>query len=209
MWRTDYGERILEGAEAKVFAKTLLALFDETCQNEQFDDDYCLGVNVFDNLTYGQKISVLSIIGNGLLRKDVPVVELTAILESAIAAVFRHLVNLITFEIDVPDLGTKWREMVVAARKERGGEDILRPTRDDIKEWETEVQCLADGILWDADYGDSHLYIDHPPEKSKLLKNVMRISDNYYSAIADDPNEEEIDTKLTDMRKLCQSAIKT
>jgi hypothetical protein len=42
-------------------------------------DDYELGIECFDNLTYGQRISVLATIGNGLLRKDVPVVDLTAL----------------------------------------------------------------------------------------------------------------------------------
>ena len=79
----------------------------------------------FDNLTYGQRISVLATIGNGLFRKDVTPVDLTAVVEGAIAAVFKHLKNSIVFEIDEPESRTNWRELVVAARKEMEGEDIL------------------------------------------------------------------------------------
>ena len=102
MWRTGCGERTLEGVEAEVFAEALLSLLDEAVQ-DQFDD-YQLGINCFDNLTYGQQISVLGIIGSGLLSKDVAPIELTAVVEGAIAAVFRHLTNEIIFEVDTPEM---------------------------------------------------------------------------------------------------------
>jgi hypothetical protein len=145
MWRTSCGERTLEGAEAKLFAKVLSDLLDEVNLNKS--DDYELGVNVFDSLTYGQKVSVLSTVGNGLLRKDVLPVDLTAIVEGAIAAVFEHLKSLISIEIDEAELGSNWRELVVAARKEAEGEDIPAPTRDDLDEWQIEINSLTDDIL--------------------------------------------------------------
>lgn len=55
MWRTQYGDWILVGAEAKVFAKTLLDLLDEF---DQCDFEYELGIKCFDTLTAGQKISM-------------------------------------------------------------------------------------------------------------------------------------------------------
>lgn len=125
MWRTECGERILEGAEAIVFAEALATLLDYAIV-DQFDD-YESGVACFDNLTYGQKISVLAIIGNGLFRKDVAPVDLTAVVEGAIAAVFQQLKDSIIFEIDTPEFGASWRELVVAARKELEGEDIPAP----------------------------------------------------------------------------------
>ena len=57
MWRTQCGERILEGAEARVFAESLSSLLDNAIV-DQFED-YESDVVGFDNLTYGQKISVL------------------------------------------------------------------------------------------------------------------------------------------------------
>ena len=66
MWRTEYGDRILEGAGAKVFAEALLNLLDEVTLCDF--DDYELGIKCFDSLTYEQKIYVLATIGNGLFR---------------------------------------------------------------------------------------------------------------------------------------------
>ena len=65
MWRTECGERILEGAEAVVFAEALSSLLDEAIMGTL--DDYEIGIECFDNLTFGQRVSVLSTIGNGFL----------------------------------------------------------------------------------------------------------------------------------------------
>ena len=89
---------ILKGAEAILFAKALSSLLDEAIMGTLEDYEFC--IESFDNLTFGQRISVLAIIGNGLLRKDVPLVRLTAILDGAIAAVFKHIENEIAYDID-------------------------------------------------------------------------------------------------------------
>jgi len=206
MWRTQYGNRTLEGSEAIVFAEALLSLLDWAVAEEL--DFYDLGIESFDNLTFGQRISALAIIGNGLLRKDIPTVRLTAVLEGAIAAVFEHLKNKIALEIDTPDFGTSWRELVVAARKKMEAEDIPDPTCNDLDEWETEVQELSHAILWDVDYKDAQLYIDFSPEKSEVLKDISGITDDYFLAIADDLTDKEAKARMKELKNLCRSIIK-
>jgi len=205
MWRTECGERILEGAEAVVFAEALSTLLDYAIV-DQFED-YESDVACFDNLTYGQKTSVLATIGNGLFRKDVAPVELTAVVEGAIATVFQNLKDSIVFEIDTPEFGTYWRELVVAARKEADVEDVPVPTCTDADEWECEVEGLSDRILWDRDYEDDHAYMDHPPEMTQWLKYMARIPDNYYTAIADDLTDEQSQATIKELKKLCDSII--
>jgi hypothetical protein len=205
MWRTSCGERVLSGAEAKVFAEALLNLLDEVTDYDF--EDYELGIKCFDTLTFGQKIYVLATIGNGLFRKDVKPVELTAVLEAAIAAVFEHLKKKIIIEIDEAEPGTDWRELLVAARKEMEGEDIPDPTCEDLGEWETELQQLSDAILWDVDYEDEDLYMDKPPEEAQALKDFMRMRDDYSLAIADDLTDEEAQARIKELRKLCNSII--
>jgi len=83
VWRTECGDRILEGAEAILFTKALSSLLNEATMGTL--DYYKFSIESFDNLTFGQRISVLTIIGNGLLREDIPLVRLTAILDGAIS----------------------------------------------------------------------------------------------------------------------------
>jgi hypothetical protein len=207
MWRTECGERILEGAEAILFAEALSSLLDEAILGHF--DFYEFGIECFDNLTFGQRISVLAIIGNGLLRKDVPLVRLTAVLDGAIAAVFKHIENEIAYDIDEPESRSHWRELVVAARKQIGGEieEILESTCTDMDKWKIEVEKLSDTILWDTNYEDAKLYMDFPPEKSKDLREQAGIPDDYFMAIADDLSYDEAKAQIIELSKLCDSII--
>ncbi len=205
MWRTDRGERILKDAEAIVFAEALSGLLDEAISGTL--DDYDLGIRCFDDLTFGQRISTLAVIGNGLLREDVPVVALTAVVEGAIAAVFQHLKYEIIYEIDVPDFPSNWRKMTVAALREEQVEDIPSPISTDREEWDFQVERLIDRILWDRDYESDHIYVDHPPEKTQWLKQMARIRDDYFTAIADDLTDEEAQAQIKELRKLCDSIL--
>ena len=201
MWRTECGIRILKGAEAKLFAEALAGLLDEAIMGKL--EDYELGIRCFDDLTYGQKISVLATIGNGLFREDVPPVALTAVVEGAIAAVFKHLEYEIIYDIDKPDCPRPWRKWVVAALKEIDAEVISAPTCTDITQWKFQLEQLEDRILWDSDYEDGPMYMDHSPEKSKKLKDWMNIRDDYFMAIADDLTDEEAKAKIKELKKLC------
>lgn len=205
MWRTSCGERILHGAEARLFAEALLSLLDDV-QMVPFED-YELGLSCFDNLTYGQKISVLSTIGNGLLREDVPAVPLTAVLEGAIAAVFQHLRDCIAFETDESDMGTDWRQWITAALREMEAEDVPDPTCADESEWDIAIQELWGCILWDADYEDGDLYLDQPPDLAMKLRSQMRIPDDYFAAIADDLTEEQAVASVAELRIVCAGVI--
>jgi hypothetical protein len=205
MWRTQCGERTLESAEARVFTEALSTLLDYAI-TDRFED-YESGVACFENLTYGQKIAVLATIGNGLLREDIRPVELTAVVESAIAAVFQQMKDSIIFEIDTPEFGASWRELVVAARKKLEGDDVPAPSCTDIEEWDLEVQVLTDRILWDRDYEDDRTYADHPPEMTQWLKYMARIPNNYYTAIADDLTDEEAAATIKELKKLCDSIM--
>jgi hypothetical protein len=102
MWRTDRAERTLKCAEATLFADALSGLLDEAIASTL--DDYELGIGCFDDLTFGQRISTLVVIGNGLLGEDVPPVDSAAVVEGAIATVFQHLKCGIVCEIDEPEL---------------------------------------------------------------------------------------------------------
>ena len=208
MWRTGCGDRTLDGDEAILFAKALSSLLNEAMMGTL--DYYTFYIESFDNLTFGQRISVLSIIGNGLLREDVPLVRLTAILDGAVAAVFKHIKNEIAYEIDEPESRSNWRELVVAARNQIGGEieEIPETTCTDMAKWKVELEILSDAILFDTDYEDSKLYTDFPPEKSKELREQMDIPDDYFMAIADDLTDEEAQAKIKELRKLCDSVIK-
>jgi len=202
MWHTNCGDQTLEGAEARLFAE---ALWDFVSELEVDEGDYDVGLEVFDRLTYGQKVFLLSIIGAGLLKPDVPIRKLTANVEGAIAAVFDHLKMAVIIEIDEPEIKSNWRKMILAARHQVGAENLPKEDCEDEQEWLIEIEELSYLILWDADYEDEDLYIDKPPEEAQRLKDFMRMRDDYFLEIPEDLKPKEMEARLAELKTLCRS----
>jgi hypothetical protein len=70
------------------------------------------------------------------------------------------------------------------------------------------LECVEEGILWDADYEIEHLYADRSPAEARELRQMTGINDEYFNYIPEDPKDEEIEGKIAELRKLCESALK-
>ena len=64
-----------------------------------------------------------------------------------------------------------------------------------------------DFILWDGDYGDEDFIVDDLPENADVMKETMGVSKDYFLDVMDDLNEEEIESKLLELRGLCQLIV--
>lgn len=156
-------------------------------------------VRLFDELTWSQRIALLDVLATHLLVKpvgDLP--QLTAVNEAAVASVFEHVSLQIDREIET-GVVCRWRTLVLQAYAEvvpaTGNccspapqnswvaEVIERRSRN---EWHTTVQFLADRILWDRDFELMAEFLDEPPEKAAMLRQILGIEENYFAAAADD-----------------------
>jgi hypothetical protein len=123
VYRTPNGERILLGAERRLFEDSLAMMVDRLSVG-----DYEFGVQVFDDLQRGQKLFALYRAARGLVHPDEPPPELTAFLEGAVATVYRHALHMAALEIedrDFPPHDPTWRKMILDAARE--SEDIDEP----------------------------------------------------------------------------------
>ena len=203
MWWTPLGERILVGAEARLFADCVYDLLEDPKLGEP--NDYVVGVDVFDRLTYGQKIGVLSSVTQALLRPEVPRPELTAVLEGTVAAVFRHLLELVEIEIDLDFVDS--RTLITEALRETERTDVPDARCQDIEEWEFQVLFLSDRILWDADYEAGGNFEDQAPQNAASLKALMGIEDDYFVAVASDLRDQDIPAVRDTLRALCRRIL--
>ena len=201
MWHTQRGDRVLRGTEAKVFAESLLELVESEPLEEA---DGLTGISVFDSLSYPQKIAVLGQVANALFREDVPMPELTAVLEGAVGAVIQNLHGLVEEEIQISPKGdTSFRSLVSKACQELGIKGVPRKSCDDVDKWEFCVNCLHDAILWDYDYCEEDLFADLPPEHGHAVKEHLGVSDGYFLAVAPDPTPKQTDGLRADLKSLC------
>jgi hypothetical protein len=133
--------------------------------------------------------------------------RLNAVLEAAVGAVYETVRVMVEIEIDEPVENREspsWRELVLAACRERGIEELLDAKSEDLDEWDVLVSCLADGVLWDEDWKDNESLLDADPKASQAVKKLMGIDEAYYVAVPPDPTEKEMGGVWATLRGLTQ-----
>ncbi|MCP4788109.1 MAG: hypothetical protein GY903_13390 [Fuerstiella sp.] len=210
MWHTSEGDRLLEAAEARLFKAGVTGLV-ERVKEETRADGGGYSIALFDELTWSQRLAVLESVATHLLTESGHMPELTAVNEAAIGAVFDH----ISFEIDVEIEGVPsasvWRQLVFDACHECFGDELREndesgdeegpeedadylpesANNDRPGQWHPLVQSLADRILWDRDYELMGEFLDEPPEKAAMLRQIMGIGDDYFATAAVDLHSDQ------------------
>ena len=207
MWWTPDGKRILRGAEARLFREGLAVLVDMVRDDNEGHQEF--GAPPFDKLQPNQKLAVLAEVGSALLQKNRPMPRLTAVREAAVGAVYDAIMIWVEMEIDQTAEGFEsptWRELILSACRERGGEELLDLASEEIGEWELLVSCLSDSVLWDEDWRDSESLLDADPRASREVKKMLGIDEDYYVAVPPDPTDREMEGIWATLRGLTQDA---
>ena len=190
MYHTPRGDRVLHGAERRIFTQSLAMIVDLLAQG---DADF--GVTPFDELQWNQKVVVLYDSARALLHPTEPTPKLTANIESAVAIVYEHVKHQVDQEIDDPDISREkpfWRRLALDAAGEQVASDELPDESNCDKEtWSLLVECLAGSVLWDNDYEWQEL-LDLPPEESKTARAKLGMGDDYYTDVPPDPPDDQI-----------------
>ena len=103
MWHTAAGDRTLTGAEAKLLRESLRHVVDMIERDADIDESWPFDIPVFDSLAWQQKLALLAQVAAALFREDVPMPELTAVSEAAVAVLFENVAQCIQIEIDLAD----------------------------------------------------------------------------------------------------------
>jgi len=210
MWHTSVGNRELAGAEAALLKAAITAVVEQIKEESSgHTDQAAYGIRLFDELPWSQRLVLLEQIATYLFTKTREPLELTAVNEAAIGALFEHIRWEIELEIvlrsDAPQQpDTHWRELVSAAyedcfREERVDvtveewDDFSRPDviSEDREAWSDLVESLANRILWDRDFEMEDLFLDESPEKTEIMKQYLGIDSDYFAAAAPDAVTDE------------------
>jgi hypothetical protein len=202
MWHTSSGDRVIKGAEAIIIKSAITGMVEIIREESSgYGEQWDYGIRLFDELDWPQRLALLDQVATYLLTETRDTLELTAVNEAAVGAIFEHIMVEVSWEIDINkdrDLidekqpRTQWRQMVLnvcaqALVEEVDGELGLPDLHsEDHQEWHEIVDILSDGILWDRDYEMGTEFFDSPPELSQLIKDHMGIDDDYYSTPAPD-----------------------
>ena len=170
------------------------------------------GVPIFDRLQSRQKLKLIADVGHHLLCSTGPPPPLTATNESAIAVLYKVIEDWVAMELDnEADLREmpgedpfEWRRRLLDAYRESFPDDPETPAEAsrDVAEWGILVEFLETRLLWDADYLDEGLYADQAPEAGQFLKDQMGVPDEYFTAVAPDPTDRDLDVARQKIRGL-------
>jgi hypothetical protein len=226
MWRTQEGNRILEGAEWRVFREAMSTLWEEVEEVIDLDEPALIatGVKEFATLGPGQQLALLASVGTALSDRATKAPKLTWLNEATAAAVFDSMIRWVRLEIDLEDLGTHFRSLIVEVCHELAAEHNAAygvPDPDpeaeegtvwhyppeaeskDDEAWESIVESLAERVLWDGDYAMSAEFIDLPPEAARAKARMLRIDPGYFRDIPPDPTDAELATIRGTLARLC------
>lgn len=115
-------------------------------------------------------------------------------MDATIAAMYAQLERSVQCEIDM-DRTKDWDEVdyqdhrqsicntLVQCSYEGRMPDVDCPEMD---AWELVILCLKDRVLADEDYQMDGLALDLPPEKSRMLKQTMGITGDYFIDVPPD-----------------------
>jgi hypothetical protein len=205
MWTSGNGEIVLHGKMAALFQNSLKSLV--FCVQGGMDtyNEYITGVRVFDAWTGPEKLAVLEQIASGLLEESVPAPELTAVAEAAVAVVFYQVLDNVHLEIG--EGGTKTRRLILAARRQLNpdAESLPQASCDDLDKWHLLTEGIIDYVLWDRDWEEKFVKLDHLPEKARMMRKVASIDEDYYSAVPPDPNPQQLASIKENLTRLYRS----
>lgn len=138
MWGTSQGDRTLIGGEADLVRKSVGYLRDMITAGIDLNEPYRSEVNVFCRLQPTQQLATLHEVAYGLLDPLTPIIELTAVREGTVYAIYRELVSLIEIEIELARNGGIFFQDMVDSSKFPG-----RPKVHGQLEFEPEFQMRA------------------------------------------------------------------
>jgi hypothetical protein len=210
MWHTSVGNRELAGAEAALLKVAITAVVEQIKEESSgYVDQAEYGIRLFDELPWSQRLVLLEQIATYLFTKTREPLELTAVNEAAIGALFEHIRWEIELEIvlrneDPLQPDTQWRELVSTAYEEcfrdegadgtiEEWDDFSQPdiTSEDRETWSDLIESLANRILWDRDFEMEDLFLDEAPEKTEIMKQYLGIDSDYFAAAAPDAVTDE------------------
>jgi hypothetical protein len=141
-----------------------------------------------------------------------PCRDLKALNEATVAAVFAQIRDLVAVEIDARrsgfgtltgDRARRPRPRVLAAAREvnrRRQAGLPKANSTDTSGWYRLVRMMLFRILDDIDYLAADIFLDLPPSRSRSMKALLGIPEDYFSAIPCSPTSRELELTRADLR---------
>jgi hypothetical protein len=225
-WRTQLGERILEGVEAEVYLTAMRDATEHLEDTRDLDEPEVLtGDRIFDIASFEQKVVLLHRCLCALLNPEIEPPMLTNPIEAAAYYPFAFLKMRLEDEIWMEQeavnqderlkyfyrslLWKAFEEYLVerwqAGQEEFGFDDELdrfHPHSDNLRVWQTVVDELSDRIFWDRDWA---LTSNHPEVLDGMEEELSQPLglDDYFTNRLPQVTPEQTAAALASLHRMC------
>lgn len=227
-WHTPSGDRYLVGEEAELVRDSIATMVEELAScRETEEQPWEYGITLFDELSWQQQLGVLDQLAMNLLQETEETLELSGINEAAVAAVYQNITQQIELEIELHSVSPiefrcRWRQAALDAYLENEDDEVVEHesqsqsesdgyvfdidvTCMEVDRWQWLVEMLADRVLWDRDFEMVNEMIDAPPERAAAMRAALGITAGYYTAIAPDPTDQQVDALFESLEQLTRA----
>ncbi len=214
-WHASTGDRCLTESESRLLREAVDFMHDMIASEvEDGGDVSTYDIPEFDNLTAGQKIALLEQVLRQLVTVTETLPKLTAVNESAIAAMYAAVGEMVGCEIDMqsfPDDVDEsepsfWRNLLLDVVRDDEGDlgELPAPDGSDMDEWEYLLDVVRSRILWDIDFMGVETVLDVVPPIAHQHREMLGIERDYFIAVPPDPKESELPGLRQRLRELCR-----
>ncbi|WP_165231411.1 hypothetical protein [Aquisphaera insulae] len=205
----DDSEGVLTGAMKDLFVAGVSAYWDGVeLELECSDDDEPWNPDgtPFERLPSPERLVVLARVAGGLLDRDVPAVDLTAVDDAAVAAIFDCIRDRVDEEIRSRQRGREFRVLAASAAREalpNRLDGYPRVTSTDREAWDDLLDALADTVLFDEDFAEDPLFQDLDPARAADVRRAAGIHEDYFAAAPPLASPAAIEAARAVLRRVC------
>lgn len=179
-WHAQAGPLVLHGDEAQLVREAVLSMC-HVIKDAEDDEESCFETaEVFDRMSRTQQLAALEAVSRYLFHETAQRFPLTAWSEATLASILGEVRAFIEGEV-----GRGGRQDGRRAVLNALGLDDRPMSTDDHQKWSCLLDAYEDRFLWDADYADDGA-ADLPPKPAKQTREVLGISEDYYTAVPPD-----------------------
>jgi hypothetical protein len=81
--------------------------------------------------------------------------------------------------------------------------DVPNASSTDYTRWSALIRTMLFRILDDVDYLAADVFLDMAPSRSRLMKAVLGIPEDYFSAVSYSPTRRRLEVIRADLRRIC------
>ena len=82
--------------------------------------------------------------------------------------------------------------------------DLPKGKSTDFSTWYGVIQSMLFWILDDIDYMAAEIFLDESPSRSRSMKDMLGIHEDYFSAVPEFPNAGRLDVIRADLCLICR-----